>query len=151
MGAGNEPIIYAGALIVALMMFSIGMTASEKVLTSAFNKMDYQHARYESVHRAYLFSSDGYNYNSTLSEADAKINTVSGNCRFSEKPEKFLYANRTELMNISVYGFSALSDRFSDCQGLLYDWRYPIVAFNVNGDGGDPGKSDALNVYPDIN
>ena len=61
MGA-NEIMVYAGSLIITVTLFGLGSGATEAFLDNAFQQMDYQQSRYESLVRSYDLVSNKYNY-----------------------------------------------------------------------------------------
>lgn len=174
MGAANEPIVYSGAMIVAVLLFVIGTTAAGGILEKAFDKMDFQQSRYESVQRGYLYAADGLNYNFTFPEATSNIDPVNGEgyCVFNTAPKNFTFYNGSAEMHITTYDGGPVrmhGGSGNRCMGLSISldtapeeflrFLYPPVAFNVNNpsgngplqaSGSNPGEADVVKVYPAI-
>jgi hypothetical protein len=67
MGAANEPIIYAGAMIVSVLMMVIATTFSTGMLSQAYSMMELNHMRYQSAvasHNA-IVGAEGYRISSS--------------------------------------------------------------------------------------
>jgi len=167
MGA-NEIMVYAGSLIITVTLFGLGSGATEAFLDNAFQQMDYQQSRYESLVRSYDLVSNKYNYKLNYEKFDRSRsdNLVEGvsedeHCEYVRGSTNFLLTNSSSLYverNMKVYTLnrgsvdSSISPPY-DCEGPPADLpaslslSYPELSLSVDGSS-NPGNIDTVTTVP---
>lgn len=167
MGA-NEIVVYTMSLIIATTLFSLGSGAADAFLDNAFQEMDFQQSRYESLARTYQLVSNKYNYKLNYekfdrSESGKLVQGVSDDehCRYLYGSQNFLLTNQSSLYvqrDMKVYTLSGGSVDSSisppyDCEGPPEDLprslssAYPELSLSVDGSE-NPGNIDIVTTVP---
>lgn len=161
MGAANEPIIYAGAMIVSVIMMVIATTFSAAMLDQAYSLMELNHMRYQSAVASHgaVVGDSGYRI-SNSDFWDEVDNDGDNYCLMSDDHE-FTYlggnpdsVNFTEMRVISSYSGNCNIDPdnlegFDDGSSSAFDTLLNISAYpTMYSAMGDPGKAEWFVTLP---
>lgn len=110
MSSANEPIIYAGAMIISVILMAIATSFSGAMLDQAYTLMELNHLRYQSAVATHDVAVQERGYEINESEFWSKVDTTGSNYCVYDDSEEFSYlgsnpnvVNFTEMRVIWSY------------------------------------------------
>jgi hypothetical protein len=161
MTAANEPIIYAGAMIISVIMMVIATTFSGGMLDSAYTLMELNHMRYQSAVATHSAVVQDQGYKLSNSDFWNNIDTTGSNyCVYDNGPHEFSYLG-SDTEHVNFTGMRVISTYEDQCtldpdnlagdsySGIIGTWlnlsAYPALYTSV----GSPAKSEATVALPE--
>ena len=154
MGAADEPVIYAGTLVISLLLMTTATIFSGALLGGAFDLMELNHMRYQSMVESYKTVGEGQNYVTTRSDLMGQIDTSSSPCQYDTGIREIIYLNESNVnstdMEVSIQGhindcepireYSGTSgtttygsSTYSQSQRQQINLTYPAIAVAIEG------------------
>lgn len=160
MSGANEPIIYAGAMVVAVLLMVLATSFSGAILDDAYSLMELNHLRYQSAvathdvaaQNAYKLDPENDDFWSKIDDTGSNYCVYENGNQFSYLGENTSSVNFTEMRVVSSYtsdcnvDFDNLAgDSFGETINNLLDLSaYPVMWTSI----GDVSKSEYIVTLP---
>lgn len=146
MGAADEPLIYAGALVVSLILMTMATVFSGALLGGAFDLMELNHMRYQSMVHSYNLVSQDQNY--VFQDKSEILQDLDGSnydqCEYTNQ-RKITYLNKSNLNSTNVE--ASIQGHISECEPIREN---PPTTASTTGGYGSYQRRQINLTYPAI-